>query len=133
MTRLALVVIVAAVPGCRHASALPVVVQAGAPADASCVDRLVTLARKAGYVDEAVDRSTGFLRVQLTALRNGKPIRTGARGMTYSFHLQAQCARDGASAAIYGSDSRGVFTAARRPPGWLRSELESFAAQLASF
>lgn len=134
MTRsLVLVALLAGTLGCRHASPLPVVVYAGSTADTPCVDRLVTLARSAGYFDASVDRSTGFFRVQLTALRNGKPIRTGTRGMIYSFYLHAQCSQDGLSATVYGADSRGGFSDERPPPGWLRNELDYFASRLTDF
>jgi hypothetical protein len=133
MLRLMMPALVAVVAGCAAHAPLPVVVKAGAVTDVPCVDRLVTRTRAAGYVETAVDRNTGFLRVQITTLRSGKPIRTGTRGKLYNFYFNTQCAHDGLSATVSGADDRGTFGDERRAPKWFKEELDDFAAQLFNF
>ena len=112
--------------GCRHVDG-PLVVVAGA-GDAPCVDRVVTRAREAGYVETAVDRNTGFVRVEMVAPRSGKRIRKVLPdGRPNRHFFSAQCSPDGATASISAVDDlRGSFDE-RAMPSWLRKEMEAFA------
>lgn len=118
-----LMVVVVSMSSCATFYATPVSVTPGATSEGRCIDRLLTKSRNTGYVEQTVDKDTGFFRVVA---------KSDAKGKAAIGWFNVACDENG-FALVTPVGARGALSSDTKISKAQRRELDEYASALESF